>query len=238
MTKKYEVRCLLNYVETQLSRHRTKDACLRRFIYMSRVLVETCRNLPYKLVVWAQDPTGKQLAQKVNGFLQQKMDEDLKTLQPALSEAPTTETEAPTDTAGSFIHEGHDHEWAVMLKRLAEAGIASITLEYDGSGDSGQYEGYTAHNAAEEEIDVDDGLVDDLQELCDEEILPSGYENNDGGYGEITVNVLTRTVELSHNQRYTESEWEGNTWSIPPYDPKKDPDSVEFEFPEPAKEKA
>lgn len=230
---KYEVWCRLDGQVTRLSRHKTKDACHRRFIYMSRVLIEATRSIPYKLQIWTQDPKGKTLEQQLNTQLHNAISGDIATIQPALSEAPLTDgEEVSIGTATSFVHEGHDHEWAVMLKKLAEAGVASITLEYDGSGDSGQYEGCTAHNAVGEEIEVDDGLIDDLQELCDEEVLPSGYENNDGGYGEITVDVPTRTIELSHNQRFTDTEWEGNTWSIPPYDPKKDPDSVEYVEPE------
>lgn len=34
----------------------------------------------------------------------------------------------------------------------------------------------------------------------------SGWENNDGAYGEFTFDVVNRTVTLDYNERYTASE--------------------------------
>lgn len=48
------------------------------------------------------------------------------------------------------------------------------------------------------------------KELCDEfeealfQLLPGGWEINDGSYGEIHVDVATETITHDHNERYTD----------------------------------
>lgn len=40
--------------------------------------------------------------------------------------------------------------------------------------------------------------------------LPAGFENNEGGDGEITIDIKTGAIHVSHNEYYTESrneEW-------------------------------
>ena len=46
--------------------------------------------------------------------------------------------------------------------------------------------------------------------ICDKmkdeafELLPSGWEINDGSYGTVTISVATEEIEIEHNERYTE----------------------------------
>lgn len=42
------------------------------------------------------------------------------------------------------------------------------------------------------------------------DLLPAGFENNEGGDGDITVDIKTGAIHVSHNEYYTESrneEW-------------------------------
>jgi len=116
---------------------------------------------------------------------------------------------------------------AVLFDSLAAAGIETVTVLFDGYGDSGQIE----------RIDVEPGegtvlLPPDRIEIArtiweSPEIerqtltvreaietlvydflrqVHSGWEINDGAYGEFTFDVAERTIKLDYNERYTSSE--------------------------------
>ena len=113
---------------------------------------------------------------------------------------------------------------AIVFAALAEAGIHRVTIEYDGSGDSGQIEDVAAWNAANERIPfpsdrkimlVSENPVHPLPEqnyrsrpsntLCWDFLeIYYGWENNDGAFGTFVFDVAARTVTLEHNERYTE----------------------------------
>jgi hypothetical protein len=115
----------------------------------------------------------------------------------------------------------------VLFDSLAAAGIETVTVIFDGYGDSGQIE----------RIDVEPGqgtilLPSDRIEIArtaweNPEIerqtltvreaietlvydfliqVHSGWEINDGAYGEFTFDVAERTIKLDYNERYTSSE--------------------------------
>jgi hypothetical protein len=116
---------------------------------------------------------------------------------------------------------------AVLFDVLAAAGIETVTVIFDGYGDSGQIE----------RIDVEPGqgtvlLPSDRieivrtiwespeiqrQTLTVREAIETvvydflrqthdGWENSDGAYGEFTFDVAERTIKLDYNERYTSSE--------------------------------
>ena len=99
---------------------------------------------------------------------------------------------------------------------LAKLGIATVTAVYDGEGDSGQIDSITAHGADGTERPLEgDILVGDQPPEAIHEALDAffwdcltayhdGFENNDGGYGEITIDVATASVTIEHNQRFTD----------------------------------
>lgn len=97
---------------------------------------------------------------------------------------------------------------ALLFDRLRQAGVASVSVEYDGSCDSGCIEDVTAIGIGGEEIT----LAAALRELVEEyvyERLPGGWEINDGSFGEVEIDVLAGTVRFDHNQRYTDYQpWE------------------------------
>jgi hypothetical protein len=112
---------------------------------------------------------------------------------------------------------------AIVFTALTEAGIHRVTVDYDGSGDSGQIENVEARDANDDRIPFPSGVKIQLASEKPEYPLPeqnleaavetlawdyleiySGWENNDGAFGTFVFDVPARTVTLEHNERYTE----------------------------------
>lgn len=109
-----------------------------------------------------------------------------------------------------------------LLSRLKELGIARVTAEYDGEGDSGQTGDVIAYNAADDIIDLhatssfhfeEHGTsvaYKNLEEFIDMflwDILwqnHEGFENNDGGRGTLTIRADDGTAELEHADRFVD----------------------------------
>jgi hypothetical protein len=130
----------------------------------------------------------------------------------------TTETASPTP-----VDDVRARNKAIVFAALAEAGIHKVTVEYDGSGDSGQIEDVAAWNAGDTRIQFPSEINIQLISEIPEHPLPeqsfeaavetlawdyleiySGWENNDGAFGTFVFDVPARTVTLEHNERYTE----------------------------------
>ena len=80
---------------------------------------------------------------------------------------------------------------AENLEALKATNITTITGEYSGSGDEGQWEG-VIFEPAERKLDAALlARVDELMEAATDELSESGYENGDGGGGEIKLIVAT-----------------------------------------------
>ena len=112
---------------------------------------------------------------------------------------------------------------AILFAALAKAGIHRVTINYDGSGDSGQIESIEAWNAANQKIPLpyevtiqasehpehpraERKLEEAIEALAWEYLhdLHWGWENNDGAFGTFVLDVPARTITLEHNERYTE----------------------------------
>ena len=97
--------------------------------------------------------------------------------------------------------------------RLAEAGITFVAVHFDGSGDEGVNEDikcYATEDYAYEESEVQDTNFSYLQEHF-EALVPYGYENNCGGFGDVILNVKARKITVERNDRfedYTTSTYE------------------------------
>ena len=97
--------------------------------------------------------------------------------------------------------------------RLAEAGITFVAVHFDGSGDEGVNEDikcYATEDYAYEESEVQDTDFSYLQEHF-EALVPYGYENDCGGFGDVILNVKARKVAVERNDRfedYTTSSYE------------------------------
>jgi hypothetical protein len=97
--------------------------------------------------------------------------------------------------------------------RLAEAGITFVAVHFDGSGDQGVNEDikcYATEDYAYEESQAQGTNFSCLQEHF-EELVPYGYENDCGGFGDVILNVKTRKITVERNDRfedYTTSSYE------------------------------
>lgn len=116
---------------------------------------------------------------------------------------------------------------AVLLNALALTGITHVVVSFDGCGDSGQIESVNARSG-EEKMKLPEAQIEMLRILWGQaepereqvtiataietltydvlELVHSGWENNDGAYGEINFDVEAHTITLDYNERYTSSE--------------------------------
>lgn len=112
---------------------------------------------------------------------------------------------------------------AAMLDVLRAAGIEEVRARYDAYGDSGNVEDVVLLPALEQpeastsatdgELPFDDS--DPRLELAQSTrlgdllwsivyALHPGFENNEGGYGEVIWDVATDAISIEHNERYIE----------------------------------
>jgi hypothetical protein len=116
---------------------------------------------------------------------------------------------------------------AAIFDALVSADIQTITVAFDGCGDSGQIENTTAHDAAGVEHELPNATVAFHQVTFEAlatvtqsvglneaitmlvfrllEQVHAGWENNDGAYGEFTFDVANRSIALDYNERFTDS---------------------------------
>jgi hypothetical protein len=115
----------------------------------------------------------------------------------------------------------------VLFDSLAAAGIETVTVLFDGYGDSGQIEridvepGEGTIPLPSDRIEIGRAIWEspeiERQTLTVREAIEalvydllrqthSGWEINDGAYGEFIFDVAERTIKLDYNERYTSSE--------------------------------
>lgn len=98
-------------------------------------------------------------------------------------------------------------------ERLAEAGITFVAVHFDGAGDEGVSEDikcYATEDYVYEESEVQNADFSHLQEHF-ETLIPYGYEDGCGGFGDLLLNVKTRKITVERNDRfedYTTSNYE------------------------------
>jgi hypothetical protein len=129
----------------------------------------------------------------------------------------TTEAPSPADDIRA-------RNKATVFAALAAAGIHRVTVDYDGSGDSGQIENIEAWNAADERMpfptdpriqliseNAGHPLAAQNLEAAVESVawdylddLYNGWENNDGAFGTFAFDVAARSVSLERNERFTD----------------------------------
>lgn len=113
-----------------------------------------------------------------------------------------------------------------LFDALNAANISAVTVTFDGEGDSGQIDDIIAYTgdaqtelpktpltievvswgtdtAREAEAET---LHSAIEDLCYAYLSQQhgGWENNDGAFGEFTIDVTKRTIELEFNGRFSD----------------------------------
>ncbi len=93
---------------------------------------------------------------------------------------------------------------AKFLPMLRGLNVATVTMRYDGYGDSTDECTLTFLNAKGAQVLVPDADENELIDILFRAV-PDGYENNEGGYGEVVLNVAAGSIKNNHAQRYTDA---------------------------------
>jgi hypothetical protein len=118
---------------------------------------------------------------------------------------------------------------AVLFEALAQVGITTVLVEFDGYGDSGQIEDISAHAGPDIAVNLPECNVEiarvvyasleivretyTVKEAIERlsydflEETHGGWENNEGAYGDFLFDVAERTITLNYNERIETSEY-------------------------------
>lgn len=95
---------------------------------------------------------------------------------------------------------------SLVRSRLLSLGIREVQADYDGVGDSGQFEQFLYLHESKSEISVSESLHKEVEALLYAllELRHDGWENNDGAFGIFRWNLADGTIEQAHHQRFTD----------------------------------
>jgi hypothetical protein len=98
-----------------------------------------------------------------------------------------------------------------LCEQFAALGYEEVRLTYDGYGDSGVIEDVHAM-AGGEDVELKGPLHNDFYNAA-YDLLPLGWEDNSGSFGDIILYVRERRLVREHHERieevnYDEEEWE------------------------------
>ncbi|MCK9908062.1 hypothetical protein MXD81_02895 [Microbacteriaceae bacterium K1510] len=116
---------------------------------------------------------------------------------------------------------------ATLFSALERAGVTRIVVTFDGYSDSGQIENVEA-KAGDDDMTMPNAMIEFATTVWGQpeperssvpvtaaveslaydalERTHSGWENNDGAYGDIIFDVADYSITLDYNERYTASE--------------------------------
>ncbi len=88
--------------------------------------------------------------------------------------------------------------------KFAVAGIRFVAVHFDGSGDNGATEDVKCYASEEYVYDDADSLKHDAQHLQKHfgSLVPFGYEDDCGGFGDVVLDVRTRKITVERNDRF------------------------------------
>lgn len=109
------------------------------------------------------------------------------------------------------------NEWTQLLFTLQLAGVDRVYAYFDGYGDSGEVTSVSFYDASGETMNVDhihlhgkpiDEVVDKIVDKYLDTWIECDWWNNDGGFGEINLDVTSGVITSEANVRITESHLE------------------------------
>ena len=89
-----------------------------------------------------------------------------------------------------------------VAEELFVLGVKTATLAYNGEGDSGDISWLDYEKINDKPIP--DALGERLKNAV-WSLLPSGFENEDGGFGEVHIDTTTKKMRVEHSQRIVET---------------------------------
>jgi hypothetical protein len=114
-----------------------------------------------------------------------------------MSENEATDAPDPDDFVDDSPNPQGDTDLAILCDALQERGVQRVVVQYEGSGDSGGIELIEFEPA---DPAVPAWLEKALHEVA-EGYCPDGYENNEGGYGTLTIHPFLGRAALEHYDR-------------------------------------
>ena len=108
-----------------------------------------------------------------------------------------------------------------LLTKIRTAGYVGVSIGFEGSGDSGDLQGYCLfkeedgfqlHECYAWETDHGEFAYQELKPLEDlfyavDNSSGEDWYNNDGGYGSVNINLLTGEIKANYHIRYTETNY-------------------------------
>ena len=88
--------------------------------------------------------------------------------------------------------------------KLAAAAVALVAVHFDGYGDSGATEDVKCYDSESYGWEEDPPVNYDASHLQEhfEALVPFGYENDCGGFGDVVLNVAARKITVERNDRF------------------------------------
>lgn len=99
-----------------------------------------------------------------------------------------------------------------ICNMLYELGVTHVRFSYNGEGDSGSIEDTsfnTANGAEYNEVILNkDAVTEQLNDFLTDSLSDEvgDWYNNDGAYGEAILGTKTQTLQITNNQRITDTE--------------------------------
>ena len=88
--------------------------------------------------------------------------------------------------------------------KLVKAGVTFVAVHFDGYGDDGATEEVKCFDSAYYEYAEREPLAHDASQLQEhfEALVPFGYENDCGGFGDVVLDVTSRKLSVERNDRF------------------------------------
>jgi hypothetical protein len=197
---KFRVVCDVNGVQTTLGRHRTEQACRRRYFWVRKVLEQVCSCAGCKLTVWYETPAGKVMSKMIADyrFKAENAPPVLKNLLDGLDD--------PGGLCGPSV--GDPNEWILLepdrvtkwrglLDRLEATGVDHVFMTYDDLS----FEGFSAYDHDGEELDknpVPVKLAKELMAACLADMIPAVAQVCNKHMVALVIDTKPRQVEVAH----------------------------------------